>query len=82
MLALLSHSFPQLLERPVRSRVRSHIHVPQPACLVLDHNEDVQHPERGGDSHEEVTRDNGLGVVSEKRRPALTATRPASAHAR
>jgi hypothetical protein len=40
----------------------------------MDHDTYVEQPKYRRDSHEEVTHDNGLGVVSEKRRPALIAT--------
>jgi hypothetical protein len=46
MPAFLPDDRPQLLQRPVCTRVRGHIHVRQTACAVLDDNEYVQHPER------------------------------------
>ena len=34
--------FPQLLQRPVRARIRRHVDVRQTACAVLDHHKHVQ----------------------------------------
>ena len=64
-----------MLQRPASGWMGSDIHVRQAACAVLDDDKDVQHPERGRDGHEEVTRENGRGVISQERRPALVSSR-------
>ena len=58
------------LQRPVRRRMRGHVHVRQTARAVLDDDEHVQHPERNSDGYEEVARNDRLGVISQERRPA------------
>ena len=63
---------PQLLQRPVCARVCGHVHVSQTARTVLDDNKHVQHPERCSDRHEEVARENRLGMVLQEGGPRLT----------
>ena len=65
----------QLLQRPVRARVRCHIDVGQSTRAVLDDNKHVQHPERRGDSHEEVARENRPGMVLQEGGPPLISAR-------
>ena len=54
---------PQLLEGPVRARIRCHIDMCQPPRTVLDHHEHIQHPERRRDCDEEVAGNDRPGVV-------------------
>jgi hypothetical protein len=74
MSAFLPHDRAQLLQRPVRARVRCHIDVGQSTRAVLDDNKHVQHPKRRSDRNEEVTGENRLGMVLQERGPALIAT--------
>ena len=46
MRLFLSEHLSQLLQRPVRGRVRCHVDMSQSARAVLDDNKDVQHPKR------------------------------------
>jgi hypothetical protein len=69
MPAFLPDDRPQLLQRPVCTRVCCHIHVRQTACAVLDDNEYVQHPERRSDRHEEVTCKDRFCVVLQEGGP-------------
>ena len=50
----ISDDFSQLLQRPVRARVGGDVQVRETTRAVLDDDEHVQHPERGGDRNEEV----------------------------
>src|ERR1017187_4275709 len=77
MRAFLTDDCPQLLQRPVRARVRRHVYMRQSACPVLDDNKHVQHPERRSDRDEEVTCENRLCMVPKEGGPALIAARPA-----
>jgi len=54
MRAFLSDDRSQLLQRPIRARVRCHVDVGQPTRAVLDDNKHVQHPKRRSDGHEQV----------------------------
>jgi|SRR5438093_2799143 len=71
----IPHDFPQLLQSPVGVRIRSNVDMSQASRAVLDHHEHVQHPERRSDGNEKVTSNDGRGVVTQKCRPALIATR-------
>ena len=63
MCAFVPNDRPQLLQRPIRARVRCHTDMGQPTRAVLDNNKHVEHPERRSDRHEEVTCENRLCVV-------------------
>jgi hypothetical protein len=65
----------QLLLRLLSRRIRSHIHMSQSPCPVLDDHKHVQHAEGRGHRDEEVAGDDGLGVVLQERRPASVASR-------
>ena len=58
-----SNDFSQLLQGPLRIRVRRDIEMRQPARAMVDDHEDVKKPERGADRHKEVTRNDRLGVI-------------------
>jgi len=53
----------QLLQRPIRARVRCHIDVGQPTRAVLDDNKHVQETKRHSDRHEEIAGEDRLGMV-------------------
>jgi hypothetical protein len=67
----------QLLQRPLDSGMRRHVDVRQSPISMLDEHEHVEYPERHGHRHEEIAGDDGPGVISQERRPALIAARPA-----
>jgi len=60
----ISNHLSQLLQRPVRTRVGSHIDMSQATAAVLDHHKDVQHPKRRGHCDEEVTGNDGRRVIA------------------
>ena len=64
--AFVSDDLSQLPQRPVRARMRGHVHMGQSACPVLDDNEYVQHAERRSDRNEEVTGEDTLGWFNKK----------------
>src|SRR5712692_8545043 len=76
MPAFLSDDRPQLLQRPVRARVRCHIDVGQPTRTVLDDNKYIEHSKRRSDSHEEVACENRFCMILQEGRPALIPTVP------
>lgn len=75
MLTFLPNDRPQLLQRPVRARVRCHADVGRPTCAVLDDNKHLENAERRRDRHEGVACENRLCVVLQEAGPALIATR-------
>jgi hypothetical protein len=74
---ILIDRFSQLLQRPLDSGMRRHVDVRQSPISMLDEHEHVEYPERHGHRHEEIAGDDGPGVISQERRPALIAARPA-----
>jgi hypothetical protein len=58
-----SRDFQQLLQSPVGIRIRRHIDMRQAPRPVFNDNKHIEHPQRHGDSHEEVARENRLGMV-------------------
>ena len=58
MPAFVPDNLPQLLQRPVRARVRGHVYMRQSPCPVLDDNKHVEHLEGRSDRNEEVTCEN------------------------
>src|SRR6266542_2501363 len=75
MPSCVPHDFPQLLQGPVRARVRRHIDMGQAARPALDDNKHIQHPERRSHSDEEVARENRLRMVLQEDGPALVTAR-------
>ena len=75
MRAFLSDDRSQLLQRPIRARVRCHVDVGQPTRAVLDDNKHVQHPKCRRDRHEEVAGEDRLGMVLQEGGPGLIAAR-------
>src|SRR5207253_2990 len=71
--AFLPNHRTQLLEGPVRARVRRYVYMRQPPCAVLDDDKHVQHPERRSDRNEEVACENRLCMVLQEGGPALIA---------
>jgi len=57
VVAALPEHLSQLLQRPLRARVRGHVQVRQAARAVLDDDEHVQHAQCGRDGHKEIARD-------------------------
>ena len=75
MTVTVSDHLSQLLQRPVRARVRCHVYMRQSAGSVLDDNKHVQHPERRSDRDERVTGKDRPCMVLQEAGPALIATR-------
>ena len=75
MRASLPDDRSQLLQRPIRGRLRCHIDVGQPTRAGLDDNKHVQHPKRCSDGHEAVAGEDHLGMVVREGGPALIAAR-------
>ena len=67
--------FTKLLKGPLRRRVSRHIAVQQPPGAVFHDHKDIEQAEGGGHSNTEVASDDGLGMIANKRRPALIASR-------
>src|ERR1022692_1305714 len=57
--------------------MRVDIAMNQATTAVLDHNEYVEHPERGGHDDQEITGDDSLGVQAQECRPPQVASWPA-----
>jgi hypothetical protein len=68
---LVANGLSQLLARPARARVRSHVVVDQAAGLMLDDNEYVEQAECARHRDEEVARHKRLRVVLQERGPSL-----------
>jgi hypothetical protein len=64
---LVSDGFSQLLTRPLRARMGRDVEVNQPAAVVFDDDEDVQHSERARHGHKEVARHDGPRMVLKER---------------
>ena len=60
MRAFRADDRPQLLQRPVCTRVCGHVYMRQSACPVLDDNKYIQHSECRSDRYEEVAREDRL----------------------
>ena len=73
VVAALVERFSQLLQRPLRTRVRGQVQVRQAAPAMLNNDEPVPDPERGRDGDEEIAGEDGRRVVLQARRPALLA---------
>ena len=69
---------PELLERPVRGGMIGDIEVSDPARSHFHDHEDVQHAKARCHTDEEITGQQALGMVANKRRPTL---RPGAATA-
>ena len=69
--------FAQLLHDPIGRWMPRNVEVENPAALVLDDEETVQHSKRRGRHGEEVEGDDGLAVVAKKRQPFLGRITPA-----
>ena len=76
MSALLPDHRPQLLQCPVRARVRGHVYVGQSTCPVFDDNKHLQHPKGRRHRDEEVTCEDCPGMIPQEGGPALITTRP------
>jgi hypothetical protein len=63
--------FTQLLQRPVRCRVCRHIAMHNTAGRVFHQDKDGEQAKGGRDHHAKVAGDDGLGMVADKRPPAL-----------
>ena len=63
--------FSQLLHDPIGRWMRRNVEVENPAALVLDDEETVQHSKSGSRHGEEVEGDDGLAMVAKKRKPFL-----------
>jgi len=66
--------FAQLLERPLRWRMRGHIDVQPSAAGVCDDDKDVEETKGRGDHDPEVTGHHTPGMMTDKGRPALRLT--------
>ena len=66
--------FAQLLQRPLRCRMRCHIDVQQSATSVFDDDKDVEETKGRGDYDTEVTGHNTPGMITDKGRLALRLT--------
>ena len=62
---------PELLERPVRGGMSGDVAVSDPACSHFHDHENVQHPKAGCRTDEEITCQQALGMVVNKRHPTL-----------
>src|SRR5919202_3997977 len=60
-----------LLHGPLRCGIRRDIDVKESAAGMFDEHKDIEHAKRRGDRHAEITRDDALGMIAEKRGPAL-----------
>jgi hypothetical protein len=68
---------PKLLRGPLGRGVRRDVAVQDSSGADLHHHEDVEHPERGGNGHEKVAREDGFSMISDERAPRLRSRRPA-----
>ena len=68
---LAGYRFSELLQGPLRGRVRRHVHVENPARTDFHHDEDVEELEPRRDNGQEVGGDDRLRVISNECRPAL-----------
>ena len=65
------NGFTQLLQRPLRRRMRGHIDMQQAAAYVFNDHKHLEDAEGRGDSDTEVTHHDRLSMVTQKGRPAL-----------
>ena len=61
----------ELLRSPLRGRVGGHGEVDGPTAIMRQHNEDEEHPERGGRHDKEVSRHQVFHVVFQEGLPSL-----------
>jgi hypothetical protein len=65
------HQHSELLRRPLRRRMFSHIPVTDPSSADLQHYKDVEHAERRRNRHKEIARQNSARVIAHERAPQL-----------
>src|SRR4030095_4886633 len=63
--------FAELLDSPQRRRMRRHIDMKEPAARMLNNHKDIEDTKCHGDRHAEITCDDALGVIADKRGPSL-----------
>jgi hypothetical protein len=71
MRGFTSDSGAELLNGPVRGRMRRHIPVKDPSRADLQHDEHTEELEAGGHRDEEVTGQDRMRVIPHERRPPL-----------
>ena len=65
------NGFSQLLSRPCRRRIRSHIETDNTTPVMGQHQKHIEHLEANGQYSEEVDRDQLLGVILQEGAPGL-----------
>src|SRR5215470_17983970 len=63
--------FSELLHAPLRCGVRRDIDVNESAAGMFNDHKHIENAKRRGDRHTEIARDDALGMITEKRGPAL-----------
>jgi hypothetical protein len=63
--------FTQLLQRPVFGGMVGYMRMENPACCVFHHHKNIEEPKGDRDHHAKIAGDDGLGMVADKRPPAL-----------
>lgn len=71
--------FTHLLQGPVRRWIDCNVRVKNPPAAQLHDNEDVEDLKASRNRGQEVTSDDGFGVVAKESRPLLVVLRPAPA---
>ena len=74
---IAGNTFSKLLERPFRSRVSSDIKVKDAPSFDFHDDENVDQLERCRYNNEEVSGNDGFGVIAHERHPSLTRVRRA-----
>ena len=65
------HRFSELLHTPLSCGVRRDIDVKESAAGMFNEHKHIENAKRRGDRHTEITRDDALGMIADKRGPVL-----------
>src|SRR6266849_4914243 len=71
---IAGNRLPKLLECPRSSGMRGRVHVEEFSASHFHHHEDVKDAESGSNRDHEIAGNDCLGVISDKRHPALGCT--------